>query len=242
MGTRKKVLNDRWVNADDFAQKIKDRDLQKDTQARELLSQVELLRSTYPGRYTRLVEVGSGDGKMLKLLSEQDGLEVIGSDLAGERLEQAKKDHPNLTLEEADLIKMARAYANPSTIFFAMNVLGNITERDLVIFLKVLERRGCALVFSARDLALDTEMLYLDRGMAFAYNYKELARRTKMTFFASLHRYRESGNQQGGLVATMIRRKQLEGSRVAEFDGKRIKRPLTPRVRLYRLARRLKLR
>ncbi len=239
MTTRKQLLADRWRKDSDFAEKVKDRDPRKDAQARELVAQMQFLRETFPGRYTHLVEIGSGDGRMLDFLSRTEDLDMIGSDLAGHRLTRAMSDYPHLEFHEADLISMARQFARPHTIFFAMNVLGNIIEDDLEVFLRILHRRGSALVFSARDLSLDTDMLYLDKGMAFAYNYKALMRRTNMTFFASLHRYRESGNQQGGLVATVVKKRQMKGSRVAELHGRRLKKPLTLRVWLYRLRAKL---
>ncbi len=206
------------------------------------MTQLDFLRTTFPDRYTKLVEVGSGDGKLLDLLSQQGEMEIVGSDLPGHRLTQAAADYPHLKFQEADLIAMAKEHARPNTIFLAMNVLGNITEDDLVIFFRILQKRGAALVFSARDLALDTDMLYLDKGMAFAYNYKEIARRTNMVFFASLHRYQESGNQQGGIVATLVRQQQLKGSRVAVLEGRKLKKPATLRVRIHRLLRKYSLR
>lgn len=211
---RRDLLRARWANGEDFVEKIRERDLLQDDNAQEILLQLEILKDTFHTRYQNLVEIGCGDGKLLSLMrSMQPDLEMIGSDLPGPRLAAAQNDYPELNIIEGDAVAMAHAHARHNTIFVAMNVLGNLVEEDLLAFLTLIEQRGAALIFSARELALDTNIAVLDKKVAFAYNYRNLAADLGLTFFSSVHRYYEMGTQQGGIVGTLVREKQLKSFR-----------------------------
>lgn len=217
---RKTMLADRWVNDDNFHVKVRDRAIASDPTALEMLAQIDHLMKLFRGRYVSLVEVGCGDGKMLDLIHRSGRFEnVIGSDLAGHRLDEARKTFPHLQLLDADLLQMAQKYAKHTTVFLAMNVLGNIVQDELMAFLAKLEMRSTALVFSARDVPLDSKVDVVDKGMGFAYNYRELARQSGLTFVSSLHRYREDGRYQGGIIATLVREKQMNKFRRKINDG-----------------------
>ena len=200
----------RWREADDFTKLIEDRDIAKDGTARQIVNQIASVRTLFPKRHTRLVEIGAGDGKLLNLLAKGGRFErYVGSDIANPRLDQARVDFPHLELIEADLVKIGELFMDDRTHFVAMNVLGNIVEDELEHFFQKLSKSTSVLTFSARDVSPDYAGRAIEMGVGYAYNFRRLIVENDLAFLSSRHGYDHNWLGRGGIIATVISRNLL---------------------------------
>ena len=92
MQDRRSQLFKRWSDDKNFYKMVADRDVSTDPNATEVISQIAHLTKLLPSHRALGVEIGSGDGKLLSLITAKGMFdEVIGSDIAGHRLDTARQ-------------------------------------------------------------------------------------------------------------------------------------------------------
>ena len=204
---RMEILRE-WSSNSGYSQRpdVLHRDFDNEEVCIELTSQLRHLLVDFPGRFERLVEIGSGDGRYLDYLNcERLPLAILGSDIESPRLAWARRQFPHIPFEAGDIIQIAGRHARPGTVFLAIDVLGNIVPSDLGTFLSSIARCSCAVVFCAGVLPLEsTEEFILRPGLGYNHNFGLLIRRHDLKFLRYLMRYTTNAEGRATLTATVI--------------------------------------
>lgn len=176
---RKQHIIESWVQDTSWSDRTRSRDYNATPDFVRLTAQVQSMVKL--GQFSRVVEIGCGDGKYLDYLRGLAGdavSEWIATDLDGERLREARSELREITVEAADILECVARHNRPGTLFLAANVLGNIAPDDIYAFFRQLTVPNTGLVLLAAGLSLESTKPFVLRknGIAFDHNFFELLR------------------------------------------------------------------
>ena len=136
-------MTDQHYNPEYFASQISKSNAKVAQQYGQLLDYAHIEATRYP----RFLDAGCGAGPALSFLQNQ-GFQVVGSDLVLYPLEQARKRSPQTALVNADL-RSALPFANSSfEVILASEVIEHLSDADafLAECWRVLTPGGCLLL------------------------------------------------------------------------------------------------
>ena len=202
-----KSIRNYWINSDFSSRdQIKNRNFDDDNNFQELTSHITWWVDKVRGKNKKIIEIGSGDGRYLNYLQKTLGMgsNLLGSDLMGPRLIEAKKKFTHLTFEEGDAIEILRRHGSENTVFIAANVLGNLTLQELNMLLTLLKKTNASLCFSARGLSKSAKQQSKPRKrFAFDHNYYLLIERHGLKCHRCFFEQNLSNNETGTYILTV---------------------------------------
>lgn len=208
MQERKKAIQQSWSENTTWSDRTSNRDFNNLPNYAKLTAMITRLVAT--GNYSRVVEVGCGDGKYLEYLSRKliQVPEWIATDIPGPRIERAITELSSLNVQAMDLIECQMRYNTAGTLFVAANVFGNIVPDDMTAFFDRLNVKGTALAFAAGGLPIeaDSDFELRPSGITFDHNIFRLIKRSGLSNLEyevslSAGRTRRAGYWVSGVVA-----------------------------------------